>query len=136
MYDLYSKLKVSRAISPSNTGDNTALVSQIIDMQGYKSLVFFIASGSLADAAATFTVLVEDGDVSNLSDGAAVADDYLSGTESAASLTQADDNTVKKIGYIGNKRYVRLTITPAGNAADAYLSAVAVQSDAELSTQS
>lgn len=129
--DLYNKLKFSRAISPVNETGTTALVSQIIDMQGYHSLVFAILTGSLADSNATFTVLLEEGADSGLSDNTAVSDDDMHGTEALASFVFSDDNTVKKIGYKGNKRYVRLTITPAGNSSDAYISAVAVQSAAD-----
>ena len=130
MYDLHNSIKVSRAISPVNTTDNTAMVSQIIDMQGYGSLEFLIATGSLADANATYTVLVEDGAISTLTDNVAVADEFLLGTEALAGFQFDDDNKVRKIGYQGNQRYVRLTITPASNTGDSYISAVAVQGTA------
>lgn len=126
MKDLHNNVDVRRAISPVSVADNTAQVSQIIDMQGYKSLEFCIATGSIADADATFTVLVEDGDDSGLSDAAAVADDNLLGTEALAGFQFDDDDSTKKIGYRGTKRYVRMTITPASNASAALLSAVAV----------
>lgn len=124
--DLHNNIDVRRAISPVVATDNTALVSQIIDTAGFGSLEFVIATGTLADAAATFTTLVEDGDDASLSDNAAVADSGLLGTEVLASFDQDDDDSVFKIGYRGNKRYVRLTITPAGNAGNAPISAVAV----------
>lgn len=132
--DLYNSIKVARAISPQNPGSgDTAIVSQIIDRDGFDGLTFAIATGSLSDANATFTVLVEDGDVSNLSDGAAVGDSLLLGTEAAASFQYDDDNETRKIGYIGNKRYVRLTITPSGNTGDVYVSAVALLHNARVS---
>lgn len=126
MRDLYNHLSIQRAISPQSVADNTALVSQIIDRQGYDSLLFAIGTGSIADADVTFTVLVEDGDAANLSDAAAVADDELLGTEAAAAFQFDDDNETRKIGYRGNKRYVRLTITPANNASAALVTALAV----------
>lgn len=126
MRDLMNNVHPIRAISPVSVADNTAQVSQIIDRQGYDSLTFLIATGSLADADATFTVLVEDGDAANLSDAAAVSDDELIGTEALASFQFDDDNETRKIGYIGNKRYVRLTITPAGNASAGLLAAIAL----------
>lgn len=132
MKDLYSRVSVARAIAPVSDGDNTALVSAIIDTQGFNSLLFVIAAGSLADADATFTTLVEDGDASNLSDASAVVDGFLRRTEADASFTFAEDNVVKKIGYVGNKRYVRLTITPANNASAALFSSIAVLGDPEL----
>jgi hypothetical protein len=124
--DLHNNLHPRRAISPVSVADNTAQVSQIIDMQGYGSMEFYIVIGSIADADATFAVLVEESDVSDLSGGNAVADADLLGTELLAGFAFSDDDKVRKIGYVGNKRYVRLTITPAGNASAAVLAAIAV----------
>lgn len=107
--------------------DNTAVVSGIVDMQGYDSLTFLIAAGTLADADATFAVLVEEGDDSGLSDAAAVADANLLGTEALAAFTFADDGEARKIGYIGNKRYVRCTVTPSANAGSAPLAVIPLQ---------
>lgn len=126
MRDLHNNIDIRRAISPVVVSDNTAQVSQIIDTVGFGGLEFGIATGTLADTDATFTVLVEDGDVANLSDAAAVADKYLLGTEANASFINTSDDVTKKIGYIGGKRYVRLTITPALNTGSAPISAVAV----------
>lgn len=126
MKDIHNKFTVLRAVSPVSDGDNTALVSQIIDTMGYHGLEFLISTGSLADADATFQVLIEDGNASDLTGGAAVADDYLLGTENQASFQFDDDNETRKIGYVGGKRYVRLTITPSNNASAALISAVAL----------
>lgn len=126
MRDMMNNIHVRRAISPVSVADTTAQVSQIIDLQGFDSLTFAIATGSIADADATFVVLVDHGDAANLSDAAAVADNELIGTEVLAAFTFADDDETRKIGYRGNKRYVRLTITPVANASAAVLSAVAV----------
>ena len=126
MRDQMSELHIVRALSPVSVSDDTAQVSQIIDRQGYESLTFAIATGSFADANATFTVLVEDGDNASLTDAAAVADSQLVGTEALASFQFDDDNETRKIGYVGSKRYVRLTITPDGNGSAALLAAVAI----------
>lgn len=132
MRDLFSNITVARAITPVSVSDNTAQIGQIIDRQGYSSLSFAILAGSLADADATFTVLVEHGDAANLSDAAAAPDSDLLGTEALASFTFADDNATRKIGYRGTKRYVRLTITPANNASAALFGAVALLGHAQL----
>lgn len=114
--DLHNVNTIRRAIEPqSGAANNNAIVSQIIDRAGYEALEFLIALGSIADVDATFTVLVEDGAAANLSDAAAVDDKFLLGTEAEASFQFDSDNGVRKIGYIGGKRYVRLTITPANN---------------------
>lgn len=129
--DLHDNIKCSRALSPvSGAASDAAQVSEIIDTADFDSLEFVIALGSLADADATFTVLVEDGDASNLSDNAAVADAQLVGTEAGASFIFSDDNAVRKIGYLGSKRYVRMTITPANNTGAWLIAVVAIQGGA------
>jgi hypothetical protein len=128
MRDQSNNLHILNAISPiAARTNNTAIVSSIIDRRGYDSLTFGIAVGTNTDADATFTVLVEDGENSALSDAAAVSDDNLVGTEALASYTFADDAESRKIGYVGGKRYVRLTITPAGNdSGNIFLAALAI----------
>lgn len=106
--------------------DTTAVVSAIVDRQGYESLTYLIATGTLADADATFTVLVEEGDAANLSDAAGVADADLLGTEVLAAFTFADDAEPRKIGYKGNKRYTRCTVTPVANTGSAPISIIPV----------
>ena len=126
MKDMMNKIHVARVISPVSESGTTALVGQIIDRKGYNSLTYVIATGSIADADATFTVLLEEGDASNLSDATAVADADLLGTEVLAAFQYDDDNETRKLGYIGSKRYTRLTITPVANASAALVSAVAI----------
>lgn len=130
MRDLHNKIYCSRGLSPVSVGDTTAQVSQIIDMQGYDSLEFIILLGSIADADATFATTMDEGDDSGLSDAAAVAAGDLLGTYALGSFQFDDDNKVKKIGYKGTKRYVRLTITPTANTSAALMAVVAVQSNA------
>ena len=126
MKDLSTLIHPLRVISPVSVADNTAQVGQIIDRQGFDSVTYVIATGSIADADATFTALLEEGDDSGLSDAAAVADADLLGTEALAGFQFDDDDETRKIGYRGDKRYTRLTITPAANASAALFSAVAV----------
>jgi len=137
MRDGISTKQLKRAISPTYVLDNTPLVSQIIDLQGYDAASFLIAIGAFGDANATVTALLEEGDDSGLSDAAAVADadmvsqDQSVAPEAAASFQFDDDNEVRKLGYIGSKRYIRLTLTPASNsvaspALGLYVAALAV----------
>lgn len=126
MKDQMNHLAIKRVLSPVSVADTTAQVGQIIDRAGFNSLTYVIATGSIADADATFTVLLEEGDESDLSDNAAVSDADLIGTEALAAFQYDDDNECRKLGYKGTKRYTRLTITPVGNASAALLAAVAV----------
>ena len=118
MRELHNNIYPKRGLSPVAAGtDNTPYVSQIVDRLGFGSTEWLTLIGANTDADATFTSLFEDGDAANLSDAAAVADAYLLGTETLAGFQFDDDNEVRKIGYIGPKRYCRVTITPANNAA-------------------
>jgi hypothetical protein len=125
MRDLHNNIHPRRGISPAAAvTDNTPFVSQINDAQGYQSVEFILLTGALADADATFTLLVEDGDAANLSDAAAVDDKFLLGTEALASPNFASDDKVFKIGYVGPKRYQRVTVTPAANTGNAFVAGV------------
>lgn len=128
MRDLANSLHVARAISPQAARtDNTAIVSEIIDRAGFESLMFAINVGANTDANATFAVTMDHGDAANLSDAAAVAAAYITGTLALAGFAFGDDNEVRKVGYVGKKRYVRLTITPTGNdSGNIFVDAVAI----------
>jgi hypothetical protein len=126
MRDLMNNVDVKRVISPVSVADTTPAVGQIIDNKGFDSLTYLILTGSLGDAAATFTVLLEHSDASNMAAAEAVPDDQLLGTEAVASFDQDADNKCRKLGYAGSKRYTRLTITPADNATASLIAACAV----------
>lgn len=129
MRDQSNSLHFVPAIAPAAARtNNTAIVSTIIDRLGYEALTFAIITGANTDVDATFAVLVEDGNDPDLGDdGAAVPDDSLVGTEALAGFTFADDGECRKVGYVGSKRYVRLTITPTGNdSGNIFVSAIAV----------
>ena len=126
MKDLMNLINPKPVIAPQVGTDNTAMVGAIIDRDGYESVTYIINTGTLADADATFTALLEEGDAANLSDAAAVADADMIGTEALASFTFANDGVTRKLGYIGSKRYTRLTITPANNAGNAPIGAVCI----------
>jgi hypothetical protein len=132
MRDGIRQTQVKRVLSPVSVADNTAQVGQIIDHQGFDAAAYIILTGSIADVDATFVVLLEEGDASNLSDAAAVADadmvSQVNGTapETAAGFQFDDDNEVRKLAYVGAKRYTRLTITPAANASAAVVAACCI----------
>lgn len=138
MRDAATSMLIKKVIAPVSEAGTTALVGAIIDHQGFDAATYVISTGSIGDADATFAVLLEEGDASNLSDAAAVADaDMVSQTagtapETAAAFQFDDDNEVRKLGYTGSKRYTRLTITPAANASAALVSAVCVLTGASL----
>lgn len=132
--ELHNNLKCSRAISPqTQTNVDTPLVSQILDCAGFEANELLVLTGALTDADATFVLLLEESAASDMSGANAVADADLLGTEAAAGFTFANDDVVRKLGYKGNKRYIRATLTPTGNnSGAASLAAVWVQGGARV----
>jgi len=128
MKDPLASCKVVEALAACAPTTNTAQVGAIIDRAGYGGVLFVIHASTLTTGAATFTPSLEHGDNSGLSDTAAVTTKELGlvRTLAGATFDGTKDNTCYVFGYAGNKRYVRLTITPASNAASAQLDATAI----------
>lgn len=126
--DLHHSIKASNALDTAAITSDTTTVGEIIDTQGFESTEFLIQSGVITDG--SYAVLVEEGDDSGLSDAAAVADDDLLGTELLAAFVAADDNKVAKIGYLGSKRFVRVSLVSTGTTTGGTFGAIAVQSHA------
>lgn len=129
--DLMNNITPKRVISPVSVADTTAQVGTVVDSLGFYGVTYIIATGSIADADATFTVLLEESDASG-SGVTAVADDDLLGTEVLAAFQFDDDNECRKLGYKGIKRYTRMTITPVANASAAVICAVAILSNPQV----
>lgn len=93
----------------------TPAKGNIVDMQGWNSLDFHVQTGTVTDAGTSsgFSFEVQESDTTADADFAAVADADLIGLESALTVTSDDDDNVAvgKIGYRGEKRYVRIVAT-------------------------
>lgn len=109
-FDLKNNVSVANALNIQAISSNTSVAGVSIDTKGFESATFAIQSGTLTDG--TYTPEVSESD--DNSTFTAVADDFLIGTEANAVLVATDDNKVKTIGYVGKKRYVKLTITSTG----------------------
>jgi hypothetical protein len=109
--DLMNDINPLVAIAPITVADNTVQKSGSIDTKGYESATFVLQTGVLADADATWTVVVKDGDTATQTEHAAVADTFLIGTEALMAFAFGDDSVTKKIGYVGGKRYISIEIT-------------------------
>jgi hypothetical protein len=133
--DLFNHINPKPVIQPVVVADNTAQVGAIIDRQGHESVTYIIETGTLADADATFAVRLDEGNASNLSDSSQVADIDTLGTQTGESFTFAADGACFKLAYIGNKRYTRLTVTPANNTGNAPMSAICILAHGALQAE-
>lgn len=115
--DLASNIAAVPAIAPavqSAAADGTA-----IDTKGFSSLAFVVNTGAIAGSG-DFGVKLQDSDESG-SGFTDVAGDHVD-TTAPATLGAANSY---KLGYRGNKRFVRLALAKAGGTSIA-LGAVAV----------
>ena len=123
-YDQKTSLKAVKAFNIASIATSTTTAGSSIDTKGFESLTLFVELGARTDG--TFLPLVQDSDDnSTFTD---VIDQFLIGTEAEASLNTA--NTVKSIGYVGKKRYVKLSIVSSAVTSGATASATAILANA------
>jgi hypothetical protein len=116
MRSLKRDVKVVNAFDTQVINSDTTTDGDSIDLQDYDSCLFVLQMGTLT--AGDATPIIEESDTGAFSgEENAVADSDLDGTEALAAFTDnADDNKVGTVAYIGEKRYVRLTIATTGTA--------------------
>lgn len=134
MRDMHNNISVLHAITPAavgTTGIAGGKLSGALDRRGFRSVEFIYSSGASASAADTITPVMYEGDTT---DGSftSVANADLLGTEAALTLTAAKSG---RVGYIGNKRYLKLRLYGTGTAT-AVVAAVAVLGTPNLRPQS
>jgi hypothetical protein len=116
--ELHNNVSVKRVVGPVAIGANGTITGKIIDRQGYGGVQFVLGYGAIATSGTVCTPVVFEGDVTGTM--TSVADTYLLGTEAlaaraAAALTSGTTiNVAKRVGYKGNKRYVRVDIVKTG----------------------
>lgn len=119
MRDLHNNMKAIRTIAPVSLGATAAggIVGKVVDRRGFRSVEFVLGYGSITATNATITPVVKHGDATGAM--TSVADDYLLGTEAAAGIaagtprtSNSNKNVTKRLGYIGNKRYVQVNLVP------------------------
>ena len=112
--DNATKTFFAEALVPTLIAADGASVGAIIDTKLFESLTFVLSVGLYTSG--TYTVTIDHGDDAALSDAAAVTitDDpqniIASSPLVAADLVLAAAG-LKRFGYIGKKRYVRITVT-------------------------
>ncbi len=125
--DLRSNVKVLRAIEPKAVGTSgiaNGSISPVLDTQGYRSALFVTQHGTAGATGDTTSVVVYESDTTTTGDFTSVANADLLGTEALAGLpveattrtSGVGKNIARSVGYIGNKRYLRLRLYGTGHA--------------------
>jgi len=115
--DMQSNIRTKHVINVA-IGANGTLTGKIIDRKGYSGVEFVLGYGAVTTTGSIATVVVKEGDATGSM--TSVADSNLLGTEALASLlagartSGTGQNVGKRIGYIGNKRYVQVNVVKTG----------------------
>lgn len=130
-YDAKTKLFLAEAVVATQFSSNIAVVGAIIDTKLFESLTLGLNLSNFTDG--VYTMTIEHGDDPALSDTAPVtiADDPKTLIPAIAANLLASAAGFSRLGYIGKKRFVRVTLTSTGvsTGADAYV--VAIQANAQ-----
>ena len=133
MRDGLSEIKVTRGLIRTAIGSNTTTAGVIIDLQGFDACTWAIYSETLTDG--TFTPKIEHDDVVGFGTAVEPPAAELVGTLINATFALTDDNVVKKVGYRGNKRFVRLSIVSTVVTTGGAVGALAILGEATLEPQ-
>jgi len=126
MRDMHNNISVVNVLAPaavSTTGAANGRLSGIIDRRGFEAVEFVFNSSASASVADTINPVVLEADATG-SSFTSVADADLIGTEAAQKLTLTAAGA-SRIGYQGNKRYLKLRLYGLGTAT-AVVAAMAV----------
>ena len=130
MNDLHNNTRVVTAIVPAAIGANGTKTGLVVDRQGYGGVEWVVSYGSVTTTGTVVTVVAFEGDVTGTL--TSIADTALLGTEALASLAAGarvagtGKEVVKRLGYVGNKRYVRLNAVQTGVTSVGVVGAAAV----------
>jgi hypothetical protein len=124
MRSLLRNIDVVESINPVAVGTTgTGKTGNAVDRAGYQSVVLAFSYGAITATGAAFTATVLHSDSATAASFTSVADADLVGTEASVGVAAGvrtdgvGDNITKRIGYIGNKRYVKGKITSTVTAA-------------------
>ena len=119
---MHHSIDAAVALNTQAITSDTTTVGNIIDMKGKLAVDFAILAGTMTDG--TYTAKIEEGDAANLSDAADVPASRLLGALPA--IVAADDDSVERVGFIKNKRFIRLSLVSTGTTSGGTLGALAI----------
>jgi len=105
---------------------DTTTLGSIIDTADFDKGITFALSSSL-HSAGTFTLLIEEGDDSGLSDASVVSGDQLIGTLPALTDVTAELDVLPDVGVISHKRFLRTSIVSTGASGANTIAVLAVE---------
>lgn len=130
MKDLYNHIEFVQAIKPVLVLNNTVPAAATVDLAGFNSAVIELSVGLKSTDEGTITLKAEHSDTSNFANVAAADIQGVTPAEGVIYTIDADsdDSTsrIVKFGYVGGKRYLKLTIEEVGANANGVILGVTV----------
>jgi hypothetical protein len=110
MKDLSSNIKPVLAIAPGTYLNGTNPVPVVVDRQGFESVSLVVSSATVTDAQALVVEHSED----NVTYEAVTQNDCNGSLADFLAVAAAEDSTTRKLGYVGGKRYLKVSSAAAG----------------------
>ncbi|WP_404404897.1 hypothetical protein [Pelagibacterium halotolerans] len=96
-----------QAIAPAVLSATTT--GSAIDLQGFEAACLMVNTGDIVSAG-DFAIKLQESDTTTSGDFADIDASHITGSAPAT----LEANSVYKLGYIGNKRYLRAVVTKTG----------------------
>ena len=106
--DIKTRVAVASVLEAAISSDTTT-AGAIIDTADFDlGIMFDLVASAYTDG--SYTLLIEEGDDSGLSDAAVVPAEYLIGALPVVAAATGSGAVVPTVGLISNKRYVRTSV--------------------------
>lgn len=121
IFDIESSHKVEVALVPTAITSDTTTVGEIIDTKGFGGVLFAVQEGTFIDG--SFAILLEESDDETFTTSNVVDSDLVLGDLTPLTAT----GHLLQAGYIGKKRYVRLSIVSTLVSSGAAINALVIK---------
>jgi hypothetical protein len=143
MKDLYSKIKVVKVYAPILVLDATVPAAVEVDLKGFNSAVIEISNAAKpAGDTGTTTIALSHADDDGTGTAGAYTDCVVADVNGLAAVasgviftlaTAAQVAAVTQVGYVGGKRFIKITTAEANsNATGTIIGVNVIKGDAEL----
>ena len=124
VFDMHHSILQEAGLTSQTIDSDTTTLGEIIDTAGFTALEFLLLSGTITDGAYAVSLLEAlEGDPTMAAATAVSAEETLGDADFAL----ADDDTAKRIGYVGKQRYVRLSVVSTATASGGVFAGVAIK---------
>lgn len=128
--DLHTVISGTTSFVTTSIGANGTLNGIIIDMLHWDSVDFQFLSGSSIDA--DLAITMEHDDDAGFGTAVPVPANFIIGDLPQYLIANAEADTVKSVGYVGKKRYVRINVVTTNFSSATFISGIAIRGDARV----